>query len=87
MKEQNYKNHRQVVYSYYLFTGLPILVLIAISIKSLTVNSGSRDLWVVSLLIGYILLTMLFRSRGFALKAQDRGHPGRREFAPFCINR
>jgi hypothetical protein len=72
MQEQNYKNHRKVVYSYYLFTGLPILVLIAISIKGRTVNSGFPDFWVVSLLVGYILLTLLFRARGFAMKAQDR---------------
>ncbi len=31
------------------------------------------ELWgMMFLLVGWILLTMLFRSRGFALKAQDR---------------
>jgi hypothetical protein len=73
MKEQNYNNHRQIVWGYYLTTGVPILVLIGISITRLVQSdSGSRDFWIVTLLIGWILLTLLFRSRGFGLKAQDR---------------
>ncbi|HZH94930.1 MAG TPA: DUF6526 family protein [Flavisolibacter sp.] len=73
MKEQNYKNHRQVVYSYYLLTGVPIIVLIVIAARKVFQNNKpNHDLWIIALLIGWILLTMLFRSRGFALKAQDR---------------
>ena len=73
VKEQNYKNHSQVVYSYYLLTGVPILVLIIMACIRLWEAAGpNRDLWVAILLIGWILLTMLFRSRGFALIAQDR---------------
>ena len=65
MKEQNYKTHRQVVYSYYLFTGLPILVLIGLSIKRVLNTTGSeREVAILFLLVGYILLTLLFRSRG-----------------------
>jgi hypothetical protein len=71
MNEQNYKNHSQIVYRYYLFTGVPILILIALSIikwiGGTEINSN-----LLFLLIGYILLTMLFRSRSFALRAQDR---------------
>jgi hypothetical protein len=73
MQEQNYKNHRQVVYSYYLLTGVPIIVLIVIAARKVFQNNNpNHDLWIIALLIGWILLTMLFRSRGFALKAQDR---------------
>ncbi len=72
MNGQDYKNHKQVVYSYYLFTGVPILVLIAIALVKLFNGDVNRDVWLIILLVGYILLTMLFRSRGFALKAQDR---------------
>lgn len=73
MQEQNYKNHKQIVYSYYLLTGLPILVLITIAIASINMHSESAKHWgLMFLLVGYILLTMLFKSRGFALKAQDR---------------
>lgn len=69
--EQNFKNHTQIVYNYYLFTGVPILILIGIAIAKLF-NAGERNFGIILLLIGWILLTMLFRSRGFALKAQDR---------------
>jgi hypothetical protein len=73
MSEQHYKNHSQVVYSYYLLTGVPILILIIISIKWLTTDDViMKLLGLMFLLVGWILLTMLFKSRGFALKAQDR---------------
>ncbi|MDB5206229.1 MAG: hypothetical protein JWR72_1304 [Flavisolibacter sp.] len=71
MKQQNYKNHTQIVYGYYLFTGVPILVLIGIAISKIF-NEEDKSFGIILLLIGWILLTMLFRSRGFALKAQDR---------------
>jgi hypothetical protein len=71
MQEQRYDNHKQIVYSYYLFTGVPILLLIGIAIVKI-INNASNDLGWILLLIGWILLTMLFRSRAFALKAQDR---------------
>ncbi|MFN2440560.1 MAG: DUF6526 family protein [Chitinophagaceae bacterium] len=73
MDQQNYKNHSQIVYGYYLFTGVPILILIIISIKWITMEDIIMKLWgLMFLLVGWILLTMLFKSRGFALKAQDR---------------
>jgi hypothetical protein len=73
MKEQHYKNHRQVVYSYYVFTGLPILVLIGLSIKkAIYATRSERETALLLLLVGYILLTLLFRSRGFGLITQDR---------------
>jgi hypothetical protein len=73
MKEQTYKNHTQVVYSYYLFTGIPIIIIIAFVIKRIIADSSHNlELNVLLLLIGWILLTMLFRSRKFALIAQDR---------------
>lgn len=68
---QNYKNHRQIVYGYYLSTGVPILVLMGIAVSKVF-NEQERSLGLILLLIGWILLSMLFRSRGFALKAQDR---------------
>jgi hypothetical protein len=71
MKQQNFDNHRQVVYGYYLFTGVPILILIGIAISKIF-KTEARELGLILLLIGWILLSMLFRSRGFALKAQDR---------------
>lgn len=73
MKEQNYKNHRQIVYGYYLFTGLPVIVLLILAIKRLVSDTRQNlELNIILVLAGWILLTMLFRSRSFALKAQDR---------------
>lgn len=71
MKQQNFKNHTQIVYGYYLFTGVPILVLIGIAVSKVF-SADERNFGLVLLLIGWILLSMLFRSRAFALKAQDR---------------
>lgn len=71
MKQQNFENHSQIVYSYYLFSGVPILILIGIAISKI-LGTGERELGLILLLIGWILLSMLFRSRSFALKAQDR---------------
>lgn len=71
MKPQNFGNHRQIVYGYYLTTGVPILVLIGIAVGKIF-SPEERSFGFILLLIGWILLTLLFRSRGFALKAQDR---------------
>ena len=72
MPEQNFKNHTQIVYSFYLFTGVPILVLIGLSLYKIIAGKGEPDVSWMFLITGWVLLTMLFRNRGFALKAQDR---------------
>ena len=73
MNQQHYKNHRQIVYSYYLLTGVPILILITLGIIEIIHGDNIRQHYgILFLLIGWILLTMLFKSRGFAIKAQDR---------------
>lgn len=73
MQEQNYKNHSQIVYSYYIFTLLPTLALLTGGIINL-VHSKENNIYSASLiiLVAVILLTIIFRARGFALKAQDR---------------
>ncbi len=73
MQEQNFKNHGQIVYSYYIFTLLPTLALLVGAIINL-VHSAEENLYSASLilLIAVILITIIFRARGFALKAQDR---------------
>lgn len=70
MAEQNFKNHTQIVWGYYIYTGIPILILIGAGIHHLI--KGEHHFALIILLVGWILLSMLFRSRGFALKAQDR---------------
>jgi len=71
--QQNYNNHKQIVYTYYLITGFPIIILIVWAIrKMLTEEGAARETGILFLIVGWVLLTMLFRSRGFAIKAQDR---------------
>jgi hypothetical protein len=73
MQKQNLKNHHQIVWGYYIYTGVPILVLIVLSVIYFArIGFAFHYQSVMFLLTGWILLTMLFRSRGFALKAQDR---------------
>jgi hypothetical protein len=73
MPDQNFKNHSQIVWGYYIFTLLPTLALLAGSITNL-VNSEKDNVYSASLivLVAVILITIIFRARGFALKAQDR---------------
>lgn len=73
MANQSYHNHRQIVYGYYLTVGLPVLLLMGIAVLgALRLRGADQHYHLLFLLTGYILLMMLFRSRGFALKAQDR---------------
>jgi hypothetical protein len=73
MSTQNFKNHHQIVYSYYLIAGVPILLLLALAIRYV-IKAGTGDHYqgLMFLLTGWIFTALLFRSRGFALKAQDR---------------
>src|SRR5215213_9925420 len=73
MKQQNYKNHTQIVYDYYLMTGVPIIILTVIAIfKLFSSVKADQNFGIILVLISWIFWTMLFKSRGFALKAQDR---------------
>ena len=70
---QNYKNHRQFVFSYHVVTLLGMLALLIGSIINL-VNSSKDNLYSASLLVLAALLIMSAagHARLFALKAQDR---------------
>ena len=71
MKEQNISNHTQIVYRYYLMTGIPILILGGIGIAKI-INAEERNFGIIIVLISWILITMFFKGRTMALKAQDR---------------
>jgi hypothetical protein len=73
MKQQNYKNHSKILFSYHVVTFLAILALIVGSFINLA-NTSSDNLYSASLicLISLILLSIFFHARIFALKAQDR---------------
>jgi hypothetical protein len=70
---QNYKNHRQVVFSYHILTWLPAIALLIGAIINL-VNSSKENLYSASLivLIALLLISIMLHARSFALKAQDR---------------
>ncbi|HEU0110768.1 MAG TPA: DUF6526 family protein [Flavisolibacter sp.] len=73
MKEQNYKNHRQLVFTYHVLTGLSLLALLIGSIRNViyTNRENLYSAWLI-VLVSFVLLSLYLHSRVFALKAQDR---------------
>ena len=73
MKEQHYKNHRQLVPAYH---GVTLLLLLAFFIGSIRnyIYHSEEDRYNASLLImvAIILASLYYYVRAFALKAQDR---------------
>jgi hypothetical protein len=73
MAEQNYKNHRQFVFTFHILTLLALIALLIGSIRNV-IYTSQENLYSASLLVlvSFILLSLYFHSRAFALKAQDR---------------
>jgi hypothetical protein len=73
MKEQNYNNHRRLVWPYHGVTLLSIIVLLIGAIRNV-IYSEWDNLYSASLLVlvALILVSLYIHSRSFALKAQDR---------------
>lgn len=73
MAQQNYKNHRQIVPTFHILTGLPLGALLFGSVNNL-INSSGENRYDASLLVlvSLILFSIYIHSRTFALKAQDR---------------
>ena len=74
MKDQNYKNHTQIVLTYHVLTGLSIVALIIGAVRNVFEGDGDDDLYNATLivLIALILVSFYIHTRRFALKAQDR---------------
>jgi hypothetical protein len=72
MKEQNYKNHRQLVPAYHGLTLLLVLAFLIGSIRNFYVNTN--DKYNASLLVAaaIIIASLYYFTRAFAIKAQDR---------------
>lgn len=70
---QNYKNHRQIVFSYHIFTWLGMLALLIGAIINLA-NSSKDNLYSASLLVlvAVLVISTAIHARSFALKVQDR---------------
>jgi hypothetical protein len=73
MAEQNYKNHRQFVFTYHILTSLALIALLIGAIRNV-IQSSAENLYSASLLVlvSFILISLYIHSRLFALKAQDR---------------
>ncbi len=71
--QQNYKNHRRIVPSFHILTGLALLALIIGAIRNL-MHTSEDNQYEASLLVlvSFILFSLYAHSRLFALKAQDR---------------
>ena len=70
---QNYKNHRQIVFTYHILTVLGMIALLVGSIINL-VNSSKDNLYSASLLVlvSVLIPSAAMHARRFALKVQDR---------------
>jgi hypothetical protein len=73
MKEQNYKNHRRLVWAYHALTLLAIIVLLIGAIRN-AIYADRDNLYSATLLVlvALILASLYYYTRAFALKAQDR---------------
>ncbi|HWJ89606.1 MAG TPA: DUF6526 family protein [Flavisolibacter sp.] len=73
MKEQNYSNHRRIVWAYHGLTLVSIVVLLIGAIRNV-IYSSREQLYSASLLVlvALILFSLYYHSRAFALKVQDR---------------
>jgi len=73
MKIQDYANHRRLLFTYHGLTFLALLALLVGSIRHLIYCNASQ-VYGASLLVlaSFILISLFFHARIFALKAQDR---------------
>jgi hypothetical protein len=73
MTEQNYKNHRQIVFTYHILTGLAIIALLIGAIRN-AIYSDRDNFYSATLiiLVALIFISFYIYARAFALKAQDR---------------
>lgn len=86
MKEQTLKNHGKYVFLFHFVTYGAILAVIAASIVNL-VRSSKDNLTqaIILVVISFILLSLGWFSRRFALKAQDRAIRSEENFRHFIL--
>ena len=86
MKEQNYQNHSRYVFMYHFVTWAAIAAVIIGSIINL-LHSSKENLYSASLIIviSFILASLSWYSRQFALRAQDRAIRAEENFRHFIL--
>ena len=73
MRDQNYKNHAQLVPLYHGFTLLALLALVTGSIRNLIICTDENRYDAALILLASVVISLLYYfTRAFALKAQDR---------------
>lgn len=86
MKNQNYSNHSRLVSGYH-FIALPGVIILLIGAIINLVKSSHDNLYSASLLVlsSLILSFIMFYTRSFALKAQDRAICAEENFRYFLL--
>jgi len=86
MKQQNYANHSRLVLGFHGVLFILILALLIGAIMNL-INASDQNLYSASLLVlvSIILLLLMYYSRAFALKAQDRAIKAEENFRHFSL--
>lgn len=85
-KEQHYKNHGRIVFTYHILTLLSIIALLIGAIRNViyTSRENSYAAWLL-VLVAFILLSLYVHTRVFALKAQDRAIRAEENFRYFIL--
>ncbi|MDB5262678.1 MAG: hypothetical protein JWQ14_1959 [Adhaeribacter sp.] len=88
MKEQNYRNHRQVVPLYHVVTVLILLALIGGAARNLYQSWNRETFYEAALLLLVSLLFCFYHyfARTFALKAQDRAIRAEESLRQFVLS-
>lgn len=75
MKEQNFSNHKRYVIGYHGITVLMLVIFLLLAIHNVYVSFKTKTdmrYAIMFLLICFILISVYYYLRAFALKAQDR---------------
>jgi hypothetical protein len=88
MKEQNYRNHRQVVPLYHIVAVLLLLAFIAGAGRNLYFSWNQETFYEAALLVlvGFLLCLYHVFTRFFALKAQDRAIRAEESLRQFALS-
>jgi hypothetical protein len=86
MSEQNFKTHGRYIFTWHILTGFAVIAVIIGSIVNL-IASAKDNLFSAILLvvISFILGSIFWYSRAFALRAQDRAIRAEENFRHFIL--
>lgn len=86
MEEQNFKNHARMVPLYHYVTGLLVFAILGGSIVNLLLADAHTHYSAALIVcISFVLLSIAWYARVFALKAQDRAIRAEENFRHFIL--